>query len=110
MARRGDVLALRAPAQGASQRVLVLSDDRLNLARDLLIVAPIDGAGEIYEGSPTAVPLSAEEVGGEEPMVALMANLHTLPREAFEPGALGRIKRSTQVRVDALLRFVLGVR
>lgn len=111
MAHRGDILALRVSAGGrAPRRVLVLQDDRLSLTRDLIVVAPLDQAGDLYEGVPTAVPLSAEEAGSEEPQVALLANLHTLPREAFELGALGRIKRGTQVRVDAVVKFVLGLR
>ena len=68
MAKRGEVLVGRRrlgfAGEGRAEHFVVVQSDQL---RDLetAIVAPLDLDGEMYEGDPLVVQISAREAGGQ---------------------------------------------
>jgi mRNA-degrading endonuclease toxin of MazEF toxin-antitoxin module len=113
VAARGDVLALRRPigflAGAELDRFVVMQADRITLALETILVAPLDEALPVYAALPGAVPVSANEAGTKKRQVALVTQLTALPLDRFEPMTAGRLDRATQARLDGVLRLVLDL-
>ncbi|MBI4702481.1 MAG: type II toxin-antitoxin system PemK/MazF family toxin [Deltaproteobacteria bacterium] len=114
MARRGEVLLLKGrlgfAARGDGELFVVVQDDRLgDSLLPTTIALPLDSATALYERSPWAVPVSAEEAGARVAYVAVATHPCTIALERFAPAAVGRLKAATLAKLDRVLRLVLGL-
>lgn len=112
MAKRGDVLAAKRrlgfSAPGMPEHFVIVQSDQLR-DLDTVIVVPMDDDGEVYEGDPLVVRVSAKEAGTKRPQVALVHLAVSAARDKFEAATAGRLSSKSMTAIDALVRFVVDV-
>ncbi len=113
MAQRGDVVQLRTrlgfgPGR-AAEPVVVVQSDGLNAVWHSLMVVPLALPTQADQKDPTVLLISKDELGLSSDHVALTTQLRPIALDALSPGRLGRLKPSTESKLDELLRLVLAL-
>ena len=92
--------------QAGRRPALIVSDNALNSGpRGLVVVIPVTGTAR---GLPTHVPVTPPEGGLTKPSVIMTEQVRSVSKDRLGR-RYGVVARATMVRVDQILRIVLGL-
>ena len=93
----------------ATESVVVVQADRLNLVIPTLVVVPLQVRSTALAHDPTAVAVPAAECGCPDDQVALTTQIRAIRRDSVAPDRTGRLEPPTMSALDRVLRLILSL-
>jgi mRNA interferase MazF len=100
----------RGHEQSGRRPALVVSDDAFNSGlAGLVMVVPVTSKTAKSKNIRAHIPIAPPEGGLTTPSVILCDQLRTVSKDRFGKAAWGTVSAATLARVEATLRFLLGL-